>query len=208
MNWTLYLVGTYVIGSIPFGYLIGRARSGIDVRAVGSGNVGATNVMRTVGRIPGTFVLLLDMAKGLIPVLLAVKLNAPVKMLATVALVAVVGHVFSIFLGFRGGKGVATAIGGFMPLAPLQALCVIVIFGIVVLWKRYVSLASVLAVTLFPVVLVVFNATTGVQRTPLPIIVSAVIVSLLILVRHLDNLRRLWVGKESRIEDAVEVQVK
>ena len=208
MNWWWLVLSSYLIASIPFGYLIGRARLGIDVRTLGSGNVGATNVMRTVGKLPGLCVLLLDMAKGTIPVLIAMTFGASASVVGGVALAAVGGHVFSIFLRFRGGKGVATAIGAYLPIAPLHGLFVIAIFIVVFLWKRYVSLASMVAVASFPAVLLIANQTGLFPPVPAPIVLSATISSLLIIVRHLENIYRLLSGKESRLEDPAEVHLQ
>jgi glycerol-3-phosphate acyltransferase PlsY len=208
LSWWFFLLGTYLLGSIPFGYLIGKSRAGVDVRTVGSGNVGATNVMRTVGRAPGMLVLLLDLAKGAIPVAIAIRMNAAPAVVGGVALVAVLGHVFSIFLGFRGGKGVATAIGAFLAIAPIPALTAISIFGAVLIWKRYVSLASVVAVATFPAILVLVNRTGWTDVIPTPIVLSATVAALVITVRHLGNIRRLLSGEETRLEDPMEVGLK
>ncbi len=208
MKWWWLILGSYLVASIPFGYLIGRARFGIDVRTLGSGNVGATNVMRTVGKLPGLCVLLLDMAKGTIPVLIVMVIGAPAEVVGSVALAAVCGHVFSIFLLFRGGKGVATAIGAYLPIAPSQALFVIAIFMVVLLWKRYVSMASMVAVASFPAVLLIANQTGWFPLIPVPIVVSATVSSFLIIVRHLENIYRLLSGKESRLEGPLEVRLK
>ena len=208
MNWWILGLGTYLLGSIPFGYLIGRVRAGVDVRALGSGNVGATNVMRTVGKLPALFVLFLDLAKGALPVWIAIGMHAPPAALGGVALAAVLGHVFSVFLGFRGGKGVATAIGAFLPIVPIPTLATVTVFLVVLWWKRYVSLASVMAVASFPAALILFNQAGWLAATPTPIVLSATIAALVIIVRHLENIQRLLSGEESRLEDPMEVRLK
>ncbi len=208
MKWWWLILGSYLLASIPFGYLIGRARSGLDVRTLGSGNVGATNVMRTMGKLPGVVVLLLDMAKGTIPVLVSTLLGASASVVGGVAIAAVCGHVFSIFLRFRGGKGVATAFGAYLPIASSHILFVMAIFMIVLLWKRYVSLASMVAVASFPAVLLIGNQTGWLPLVPVSIVLSAAVCSMLIIVRHLENIYRLLSGNESRVEDPREVQLK
>jgi glycerol-3-phosphate acyltransferase PlsY len=164
--------------------------------------------MRTVGRAPGVFVLLLDLAKGAIPVSIAIWMNAPAGVIGGVAVAAVFGHVFSVFLGFHGGKGVATAIGAFLPVVPIPALTAIAIFVVVLLWKRYVSLASVVAVATFPATLVLLNRAGWMDVIATPIVLSATIAALVITVRHLGNIHRLLSGEESRLEDPMEARSK
>ena len=158
MAWILIGVA-YLLGSIPFGYLIVKERVGLDVRSVGSGNVGATNVLRVSGKGPAVAVLLMDMAKGCFPVLVGRLLGVSPGFLAVVAVAAVLGHVFPIFLGFRGGKGVATAVGAFLALAPIATATAIAVFIVLVVWKRYVSLASVVAVASFPLWAYIYGRT-------------------------------------------------
>ena len=140
MAWILILCA-YLLGAIPFGYLIVKERAGVDVRSVGSGNVGATNVLRVAGKLPGIGVLVMDMAKGCFPVLVGRLLGMAPEILAAAAVAAVLGHVFPVFLGFRGGKGVATAMGAFLALAPIATMTSVVTFILLVVWKRYVSLS-------------------------------------------------------------------
>ena len=208
MTWWYLILGAYLLGSIPFGLLIGLAKAGIDVRTFGSGNVGATNVMRTLGKKVGLAVLILDMAKGAVPVSIAIGFGAPTAVVAGVAFAAVCGHVFSIYLGFRGGKGVATAIGAFLPIAPIPIVAMIAIFVVTLLWKHLVSLASVAAVTLFPVLLMLFNQVDSLPQVSTPIILSAVASSILIVVRHAGNIQRILEGQEARLEDPAEVHLE
>lgn len=203
--WWVLLLAAYLLGSVPFGYLIGRERVGVDVRQVGSGNVGATNVLRIAGKRPAVAVLLLDLAKGCLPVLLGRVLEAPAVVLATVAVAAVVGHVFPLFLGFRGGKGVATASGAFLPLALPAALGAIAVFGLILAWKRYVSLASVVATVSFPVWVSVLGSRGWLSRPWWPVLVAGAAVATLIVIRHRDNLNRIRSGNESRIGERLEV---
>ena len=209
MSWWPLVIGSYLLGSIPFGYLIGRARSGIDVRRLGSGNVGATNVIRTVGPASGLLVLVLDMAKGAIPVSVAVQLGAPDRVIAGVALATVFGHVFSVFLKFRGGKGVATAIGAFLAVGTRgRSLGYRRICHVGGLETLCFSSASVVSVAMFPLVLVLFNRIETFGSVSTPVVVSALIASFTIVARHLGNIRRLLAGRESRLEDPVEVRAK
>jgi glycerol-3-phosphate acyltransferase PlsY len=184
----------YVLGSIPFGYLIVRWQKGIDVRSTGSGSIGATNVMRNLGLIGFVATFLLDFAKGAAAVLLAARWtgNAPVWV-AAAAFAAVVGHCFPVWLKFRGGKGVATAAGVFFVLAPIQVGIAVAIFVIVLALGRYVSLGSIIAVGAFPVLF-------QVQIHPPPALVAgAAACALVIIARHQSNIRRLLKGTENRL---------
>jgi glycerol-3-phosphate acyltransferase PlsY len=187
------LVGAaYLMGSISFAVLLVRLRTGRDIRSEGSGNAGATNVARAHGRVLGATVALLDAAKGAAAVLLMRTVTADPRYAAAAGLAAIVGHVFPIFYGFRGGKGVATAIGAFLVLAPLPTLVCAAAFVLVVLLTRYVSLGSVLAMVLLPPV------AGGLAHAPLPIGAAAAAAAVLIVVKHRENLRRLARGEERR----------
>jgi glycerol-3-phosphate acyltransferase PlsY len=205
MSWTLIALA-YLLGSIPFGYLIVKERAGVDVRSVGSGNVGATNVLRVSGKGPATAVLLMDMAKGCFPVLLGRLLGVPAWVLAGVAFAAVLGHVFPIFLGFRGGKGVATAVGAFLALAPIATATSIVVFVILVVWKRYVSLGSVVAVATFPFWVYVYGRIGWMAVPWIAVFVGGTATALLVFFKHRANLRRIGEGTESRIGERLEVE--
>jgi len=181
------LIG-YAVGSLPIGYLVAQAASGVDLRRVGSGNVGAANVYRTGGMGMGLAVMLADMAKGAGAVLIAGGGTAAV--VAGVA--AVVGHIYPVWLGFKGGKGVATAGGVFGVLAPWPTLIAAAAFGITVARSRFVSLGSVVATVLLPVVEWSMPGLRSVD-------IGATIVAALILFRHRGNLARLW----SRTERAL-----
>jgi acyl phosphate:glycerol-3-phosphate acyltransferase len=191
----------YLLGSIPVGYLLVRVFLKQDVRSVGSGNIGATNVLRSGGTGLGAATFLLDVIKGcsavwlggVIGVFLAP--NAQLRnMQALAALIAVIGHVFPVWLGFKGGKGVATGFGVFLVAAPTAALAAIAVFALVLLLTRYVSLASILGAASFP-----FFAWMLVQgdRPPFYIAVQFA-VSLIIIAKHHQNIRRLLAGTESR----------
>jgi len=199
----LVLLSAYLIGSLPFGYLAGKLIKGIDLRQEGSNNVGATNVFRVVGILPGIAVLLLDISKGFLSVHLANLFNlggsmqlSPqtfnlVRILAGLA--AIAGHNWTIFLKFRGGKGVATGCGVSLGLVPLPTLVSLTIFSVAVALTRYVSLGSILAVLVFPLNCLLF-------QEPLILVFFASIASLVVLARHQANIKRLIAGTENRIE--------
>jgi glycerol-3-phosphate acyltransferase PlsY len=185
------LLGTYLAAAIPFGYLLGRA-GGVDVRRVGSGNIGATNVMRARGRWVGVVTLVLDAAKGAAGVLVARALfPAEHWMPVAAACVAVVGHCYPVYLRFRGGKGVATGAGAFLALSPLAALGSLGVFVLVVGTSRLVSLASVTAASSFPLLAWLVDG----RRLAL----GGLAVALVVIWRHRENLRRLAAGREERL---------
>ena len=197
----LVFVVAYLLGSIPVGYLLVRLFRHQDIRAAGSGNIGATNVLRAGGKGLGAATFLLDMLKGsgavyiggVIGILLAP--NALVRnMQALAALSAVLGHVYPVWLRFKGGKGVATGFGVFLVAAPTSALAAITVFIVVLLLTRYVSLASILGAASFP--LFAFLLVHG-ERPPF-FIAAQFAVSLLIIAKHHQNIRRLLTGPESR----------
>ena len=136
----IFVVIAYLIGSIPFGYLIVRSRGGGDIRQTGSGGTGATNVSRRAGKAAGVLTLLLDAAKGCVAVVIAKAVSGDDWVIAAAAIAALVGHIFPVWLSFRGGKGVATGVGIFLVLAPIAVLCAGVVFVAIVALTRYVSL--------------------------------------------------------------------
>jgi len=187
----LILIGAYLIGSIPFSYLVAKWR-GIDVRTVGSGNVGATNVMRSAGTVPGLVAFALDAAKGAVAVLVAQRLTREPGVPAAAALAAVVGHIFPVWLRFKGGKGVATGAGAFVPLAPLAAGLAVLAFAIVTGLTRYVSLGSILGATTLAVLAFATQPDAAVAW-------MAAACSALIIVKHRDNISRLRRGEERKL---------
>lgn len=205
MSWLLIPIA-YCLGAIPFGYLIVKERTGVDVRSVGSGNVGATNVLRVAGKLPATSVLLMDMAKGCFPVLIGRVMGAPPEILATIAFAAVLGHVFPVFLEFRGGKGVATALGAFIALAPIATMTSAAVFIALVLWKRYVSLGSVVGVGSFPIWTYIFGQMGWMTVAWLPVSLAGVATAVVVLIKHRANLYRIRAGIESRIGENLEVE--
>lgn len=182
----------YLIGSIPTGLLLGKAY-GIDVRKEGSGNIGATNLYRTVGRKVGIITLIGDCLKGLLPVIIVKYSALPPELAAWVGLAAFCGHVFSVFLRFKGGKGVATALGVFLALAPRAVAIAIALFAVLMCIWRYVSLGSIFAAAAMP--LAVFFLGGGRTLTSVTFIIS-----LIVIVRHHENIGRLLSGKESKFK--------
>jgi acyl phosphate:glycerol-3-phosphate acyltransferase len=200
-SFLLIAVASYLLGSIPFGYVLVRIFRGEDVRQSGSGNVGATNVARK-SRLLGVLTLLLDAAKGsgavVVSYIIADHMEAgppTYEQLAWGALFAVVGHIFPVWLKFRGGKGVATGLGSFVLIAPKAVLLVAGVFVAMVLSFRYVSLGSITAVAIFPLIVWLLR-----QFAPSPkgigIVAAA---SVLIIARHHQNIRRLFAGTENRL---------
>jgi len=190
----LGLILAFALGGIPFSHLIGRLR-GVDLRSVGSGNVGATNLARAAGYGAGALGLFLDAAKGAVAVLLVRSLlgdGATPANQALAAALAVAGHAFTPWLRFRGGKGVATGAGAFAVLAPPATLCALVIFAVVVAVGRMISLASVIAALALPVAAHLLGA-------PRPVTLAAAAVAALVLLRHRDNLVRMVRGTEHRL---------
>ena len=189
---------SYLLGSIPFGYLLVRFFRKEDIRAQGSGNIGATNVARSGGKSLGIVTLLLDLAKGLAAVLVARHLapgmpGFPSDLAVWSAVAAVAGHIFPVWLGFRGGKGVATALGVFLALAPIVALAGVGVFALLVLTTRFVGLASVVAAAVLPF----FALLLLPDRTP--VFLGGIIgISLLVIVKHHGNVTRLLRGTEPR----------
>lgn len=192
MTLSMVIIAAYLLGSIPTGLLLGKLY-GIDVRTTGSGNIGATNLYRTVGRRVGMLTLIGDALKGALPVL-AVKFSGlPAEMTAWVGLAAFCGHVFSLFLKFKGGKGVATALGVFLALAPVAVAAAIAVFAVVMLIWRYVSLASICAALAMPAVITVLGGDTRLK-------IATGIISLIVVVRHIDNIKRLLAGTENKFK--------
>ena len=198
----LVIIIAYLIGSIPFGYLIVRSKGGGDIRETGSGGTGATNVSRRAGKAAGVFTLVLDALKGSITVLLAQSLADGPSLnwtVAAAAIATIVGHIFPVWLAFRGGKGVATGVGVFLIMAPFALLCAGVLFVAIVSLTRYVSLGSIIAAATIP--LFVWLQTMFVEPVPdlRPLLVAAIVGALLIVFAHRGNIARLARGTEARI---------
>ena len=187
------LVSAYLIGSISFAIVLVRVFRGVDVRREGSGNAGATNVLRTSGKSLAIGTALLDVGKGVVAVLLMQSLTYDPRWLGAAAVAAVLGHVFPVWFGFRGGKGVATAIGGFFVLSPLAVLTVVGVFVAVVAATRFVSLGSITAACLLPLALrLLFHA-------PDAEVVAASATTIVLVISHRANIQRLLGGTERRL---------
>ena len=201
MRALLVMLTSYLLGSIPFGYLIVRGKSGDDIRQSGSGGTGATNVSRRAGKAAGVVTLLLDALKGAAAVLLArVIVGQDVNwLIAAAAIAVIVGHVFPVWLGFRGGKGVATGVGVFLILAPVALLCAGVIFVAIVALTRYVSLGSITAAILIPLFVLLQNIFVETVFNLYPLLAAAVVCALLIVFAHRGNIARLAQGTEAQI---------
>lgn len=192
MTRIIVVIVAYLIGSIPFGYLIVRGKVGADIRETGSGGTGATNVSRRAGKVAGIVTLLLDALKGSAAVLIAARLTHSDWLIAAAAIAVLVGHIFPVWLRFRGGKGVATGAGVFLVLAPVALLCAGVLFLAIVFLTRYVSLGSMIAAATIPLFVWLLNDSR-------PLLIAAVVGGLLIVFAHRGNIGRLAHGTESQI---------
>lgn len=181
----------YFVGSIPVGVILGMMK-GIDPRKTGSGNIGATNVMRAGGKALGILTLIGDAAKGFIPVAIAGWADGDVLTVAIVGLAAFLGHVFPVFLRFKGGKGVATALGVYIAVRPLVILGAFIVFLIAFLIWRYVSLASIVGAIVVPVGLYLVKA-------PREFIAMAALIGIIVIMRHKENISRILKGTESKL---------
>jgi glycerol-3-phosphate acyltransferase PlsY len=196
MEFALWLVAAYLIGSIPFGVVVARVMGGSDPRSEGSGNIGATNVARTLGKKAGLITLGCDAAKGYLPALAAVSyLDTPWGP-PMVGLAAFLGHLFPLYLKFKGGKGIATGAGVFLAVSPLVLFFAMVVFVATVWWSRFVGLGSVAAVIVLPVASIL----TG---QPGPFIALALAICLLSVWKHRLNLRKILKGTESKLGESL-----
>jgi glycerol-3-phosphate acyltransferase PlsY len=191
MTSIVWVIGSYLLGAVPVGLLLARAR-GADPRKVGSGNIGATNVMRAAGKSAGIITLLCDILKGFIPVWLAIESGQAEWVIAAAGLAAFAGHLFPVYLKFRGGKGVATALGVFLAFGPLAVAVVFVVFLAVLLAWGYVSLGSVCGAALMPFVLAAVGA-------PSSYVAVCAIMAVMIIVKHRENIKRLLAGNEHKV---------
>jgi len=198
----LAVVLSYLMGSIPTAAIAGRLR-GVDLRSEGSGNLGATNALRVLGPSVGVPVLAIDLAKGAAAVLLVSQLPGAADQLGTggirlaCGVAAIVGHILPLFAGFRGGKGVATACGVFLAMAPMATGACVVLWLVLVLVTRYVSVGSIAAAAFLPLA-VQLEARLRDMPQPVPLVVAAGVVAIFVVVRHRPNIRRLVVGTENR----------
>lgn len=199
-SYSFFVIIAYLLGAIPCGYILGRIK-GVDLRAHGSGNIGATNASRVLGKRLGFITFALDLLKGalavLLPTLIAKDAFSPLALLdlqPVLALAATLGHCTSPFLKFKGGKGVATAFGSFLIITPVPALLAIILFGMTFKLSRYVSLSSIIAATIFPVLVYIDIYRHYSEITWM----MAVLTCALIISRHRENIRRLLAGTENK----------
>ena len=193
MTIAAWLIGAYLIGAIPFGFLIGKMR-GVDVRTVGSKNIGATNVYRTVGHKWGFLAFFYDFLKGFLPAFLALRFasSVNVNLPVLVGLACVVGHTLTVFMKFRGGKGVATAFGMMVALATYPALLAFAVFVVTVWISHYISLGSMLAAAMLAALVWIFPCLLAVR-------IIAVLVAVFVIAKHKSNIQRLMKGCENKI---------
>jgi glycerol-3-phosphate acyltransferase PlsY len=193
MTGLLVVVIAYLVGGIPFGYVLVRWKTGKDIRTAGSGNIGATNVLRTTGRAAGVATLLLDIGKGYFAVWLAAKMtNDDPLWMSLAALAVIAGHAFPVFLKFRGGKAVASFIGAFLYLTPLPLAAVLVLFVITVAATKAISAGSIMAAGTFPLGVWIIS------HPPAPVLIASLIAGVFIVYRHKSNMERLRAGSENR----------
>ncbi len=187
----LSVVAAYLIGGIPFGLIIVKLMTGSDVREAGSGNIGATNVLRTTGRLAGVLTLLLDAGKAWFAVWLASRLSGGSELWMSFAALAVLaGHAWSIWIRFKGGKAVASFVGAYLYLTPVPLLAVVLLFIFLVAWTRYLSLGSIVAAGLFPI------GCWMILHPAWPVLVSAIGAAAIIIHRHRGNIVRIRAGEE------------
>jgi len=186
------LAAAYLLGAIPFGYLLVKWKTGADVRAGGSGNIGATNVLRTTGRAAGVATLLLDIGKGYLAVWLAERLTSGNVWVASAAALGVMaGHAFPVFLRFQGGKAVASFVGAFLRLTPVPLAAVLVVFVIVVGVSRHISAGSIVGAAMFPL------AVWLILHPERPVLIVTILAGAFIVYRHQENIARLHAGTEN-----------
>jgi glycerol-3-phosphate acyltransferase PlsY len=191
LGFIVLFVLAYVVGSIPFGVVVGKVFYGVDVREHGSGNVGTTNVFRVLGKKAGAVVMVCDILKGYVPAAIAAALFTPWAAIF-IAAAPVVGHMYSVFLKGRGGKGIATGAGVVLALVPLAFVIIFTTWIVLILVTRYVSVASLAAALLVPILTIFLNE-------PLPYEIAGVLVAILVWYAHRGNIRRLLAGEENRV---------
>lgn len=191
MLYAAYILIAYCIGSIPIGVMLARLK-GKDPRKTGSGNIGATNVMRTAGKAAGIATLFGDIVKGFLPTFIAIRLGMPEEIVAVTGFAAFAGHLFPVFLKFRGGKGVATALGVYCAVGPVAIIpCFIVFVAVFLIW-RYVSLGSLVGAGIVPFAMYAL-------KRPVEYVWLAVVIAVFVFIKHKDNIKRLIRGQESKI---------
>jgi glycerol-3-phosphate acyltransferase PlsY len=200
MKIALVITICYLLGSIPFGYIVGKLFKKIDIRELGSGNIGATNVFRILGPSLASLVLIGDIGKGILSIYLVHFLNIDNSLISTIAGLAVIcGHDWSLFLGFKGGKGIATTFGVVFVLNPTISILALIIWGVVLITTRYVSLSSIFAVISIFILTILF-------KQPYEYIIFSAIILILGIFKHKENIERLKLKKERKIGEKVEIE--
>jgi glycerol-3-phosphate acyltransferase PlsY len=192
MQQVVYVIVAYLIGSIPIGVMLAKLK-GKDPRKTGSGNIGATNVMRTAGRALGIATLLGDIAKGFLPTFIAIRLDMPREIVAVIGFATFAGHLFPVFLKFRGGKGVATALGVYLAVGPVAIIPCFVVFVVILLVWRYVSLGSLAGAGIVPFAMYIL-------KVPVEYVWLAIVIAIFVFIKHRDNIRRLIKRQENKIK--------
>jgi glycerol-3-phosphate acyltransferase PlsY len=196
----LALLGCYLLGAVPFGYIVDRLVVGKDVRGTGSGSTGATNVTRSAGLKAGVLTYLLDVAKGAAAVAWMGAIAPEPVWLGAAAVAAILGHMYPVFLGFKGGKGVATGVGTYLLLAPLAVVSALIVWSAIFARSRIVSLASILATLSVPIFVFLWYPLTGTPTDPVATAAAVGAGCLLVVAKHHQNIARLLQGTESRFE--------
>lgn len=200
MKIALIIISCYLLGSIPFGYIVGKLFKKVDIREFGSGNIGATNALRILGPLLASFVVIGDIGKGIFSIYLVQYFNIDNLLILTIAGLAVIcGHDWSLFLGFKGGKGIATTFGVVFALNPTISILALIIWGVVVITTRYVSLSSIFAVISIFVFTILF-------KQPYEYIVFSAIILVLGIFKHKDNIERLKSKKERKIGEKIKIE--
>jgi acyl phosphate:glycerol-3-phosphate acyltransferase len=196
----LALLGAYVLGAVPFGFIVVKLVAGSDVRGTGSGSTGATNVTRSAGLKAGLLTYILDVAKGATAVAIMAWIGPEPWWLGAAAVAAIVGHMFPVFLKFKGGKGVATGVGAYLLIVPLAVVSALVVWAVLFKKFRMVSLASIVATALVPVFVYVWYGVTGAPADPLATAGSVSLGCALVIAKHHENIVRLIRGTENRFD--------
>ncbi len=186
-----WIIASYLLGSVPTGLVLARLK-GRDPRTTGSGNIGATNVMRAAGKVLGIATLVGDIAKGFFPTWLAIYVHQPQWVVAAAGLAAFAGHLFPVYLRFKGGKGIATALGVFLALNSLAVAVTVIVFAVILAGSRYVSLGSLIGTALMPLLLIW-------MRAPNAYVLLSLVMAVLIVIKHRSNIARLLSGTENKI---------
>jgi glycerol-3-phosphate acyltransferase PlsY len=199
MKIALIILSCYLLGSVPFGYIVGKLFKKVDIRELGSGNIGATNVFRILGPSLASLVLIGDIGKGIFSIYLVQYLNIDNLLILTIAGLAVIcGHDWSLFLGFKGGKGIATTFGVVFALNPTISILALIIWGVVLITTRYVSLSSIFAVISIFIFTILF-------KQPYEYIILSAIILILGIFKHKENIKRLRSGNERKIGEKIEI---